>query len=324
MSFADQIKEQASRLEGKLILPEGNDERMIEAARRIVSAGIADEIYLLNCQETFSESSINILNPGGDRDCEELAHRLSNNVDDISLPEAEKLVKTPLYYGAGLVAMNQVDAMVAGAVNSTADVLRSALHLIGVHDDSSVVSSSFLMELEDKNFGSEGRLLFADPGVIPDPDVDQLPDIAADTVRTYENLIGTGEPRVAFLSFSSHGSAEHPLVEKMQEVTEKFTRKYPAVVADGELQADAALVPEVAQKKVPDSELAGDANILIFPDLDAANIGYKLVQRLAGAGAYGPLLQGLAGAVNDLSRGCSVEDIVTVSAISLVQGNSDK
>ncbi len=323
MSFAQQVREQARRLEGRLILPEGGDERTVEAAREISSLDIADKIYLLDCEESFSDSSIEAIEPSGDRDCEELAHRLSNNVDDISLPEAEKMVRTPLYYGAGLVAMNRVDAMVAGADNSTADVLRSALHLVGVREDSSVVSSTFLMELEDKSFGTDGRLLFADPAVIPDPTAEQLPDIAGDTVRTYEDLIGEEEPRVAFLSFSSHGSAQHPRVEKIQEAAEKFKRKHPAVVADGELQADAALVPDVAQKKVPDSEVAGNANILIFPDLDAANIGYKLVQRLAGAGAYGPLLQGLAGAVNDLSRGCSVEDIITVSAISLVQGLAD-
>lgn len=323
MGFAEQVRENASRLNGRLLLPEGNDDRMVEAAREIASLNIADEVYLLNCDETFSEANIEVLQPEGDRDCEEIAHRLSNNVDDIALSEAEKLVKAPLYYGAGLVAMNRVDAMVAGADNSTADVLRSALHLVGVRENSSVVSSSFLMEMDDQSFGTDGRLLFADPAVIPDPDAEQLPDIAADTVRTYENLIGEEEPRVAFLSFSSHGSAEHPHVGKIQEATEKFKRKNPAVIADGELQADAALVPEVAQKKVPDGEIAGNANILIFPDLDAANIGYKLVQRLAGAGAYGPLLQGLAGAVNDLSRGCSVEDIVTVSAISLVQGISD-
>ncbi len=323
MSFAEQVREQARRLKGRLILPEGSDERMVEAARQIASLNIADEIYLLDCDETFSEPAIKTIDPSGDRDCEELAHRLSNNVDDISLPEAEKMVRTPLYYGAGLVAMNRADAMVAGADNSTADVLRAALHLIGVREGSSVVSSSFLMELEDKSFGTDGRLLFADPAVIPDPTAEQLPDIAADTVQTYKNLIGEDEPRVAFLSFSSHGSAEHPHVEKIRESAQKFKQKFPAVTADGELQADAALVPAVAQKKVPDSELAGDANILVFPDLDAANIGYKLVQRLAGAGAYGPLLQGLAGAVNDLSRGCSVDDIITVSAISLLQGMAD-
>jgi phosphate acetyltransferase len=218
--------------------------------------------------------------------------------------------------------MGKVDAMVAGAKNSTADVLRSALRLIGVRQGSSVVSSSFLMELENKKFGQEGKLLFTDAGVVPDPDFEQLADIATDAVGLYENLIGEGEPRVAFLSFSTKGSAEHPMVEKMQKAASRFKTKNPAIISDGELQADTALVPGVAERKAPDSPVGGGANVLVFPDLNAANIGYKLVQRLAGAAAYGPLLQGLAGAVNDLSRGCSVEDIVTVSAITLVQGKS--
>ncbi|MFP4687357.1 MAG: phosphate acyltransferase [bacterium] len=320
MSFVGQIKEKAKKTSGRLILPEGDDSRMVEAARQIAAEGLAEEIFILNCKENFSEAQINVLDPAQDKDCEELAHRLANNVDDISLSEAEKMVKTPLYYAAGLIAMNRVDAMVAGAKNSTADVLRSALRLIGVREGSSVVSSSFLMELADRSFGQDGKLLFTDPGVVPDPTADQLADMAADAVGLYENLIDAGEPRVAFLSFSTKGSADHPFVDKMRNAAKRFKTKNPAVISDGELQADTALVPAVAERKAPDSKVGGAANILVFPDLNAANIGYKLVQRLAGAGAYGPLLQGLAGAVNDLSRGCSVDDIVTVSAITVVQG----
>ncbi len=322
MNFAGQIKEKARQVQGKLILPEGDDPRMIEAARQIAAEGLADKIFILNTEQKFSESQIEILDPATDKNCEELAHRLANRVENVSLLEAERLVKKPLYYAAGQVAMGKVDAMVAGAKNSTADVLRSALRLIGVRQGSSVVSSSFLMELENQNFGQEGKLLFTDAGVVPDPDFEQLADIAADAVGLYENLIGECEPRVAFLSFSTKGSADHPMVEKMQKAASRFKTKNPAITSDGELQGDAALVPSVTERKAPGSPVGGKANILVFPDLDAANISYKLVQRLAGAGAYGPLLQGLAGAVNDLSRGCSVDDIVTVSAITLVQGKS--
>jgi len=322
MSFALEIKEEAKQRRGSVILPEGEDERILPSAGKLIDSGIAERVFLINCDERPASDKIEILDPERDKDCEEMAHRLANNKSDLSLPEAEKMVKQPLNYAAGLVAMNRCDAMVAGAANPTANVLRAALSLVGTAPGTSLVSSSFIMELDDYSYGQEGKLIFTDPAVVPDPDSEQLVEIAAGAVGLYEDLIAEGEPAVAFLSFSTRGSAAHPMVEKIARSVELFKNKYPALAADGEMQADAALVPEVADRKAPDSPLDGKANILVFPDLNAANIGYKLVQRLAGAGAYGPILQGLAGAVNDLSRGCSVEDIVTVSALSIVQGTS--
>ncbi len=322
MGFAEEIKAEASQRQGTVILPEGGDDRMLEAARRLIAENIAGRVYLVDTGESFSKNEIEVLAADQDSDCEELSHRLANEEDDITLAEAEKLVREPLYYSAGLVAMNRCDAMVAGAQNATASVLRAALNMVGTRADTSLVSSSFIMELEDNTFGQEGKLIFTDPAVVPDPDSEQLIEIAGEAVRLYKDLIVAGDPAVAFLSFSTRGSAEHPLVEKVAEAARRFKNKYAAVQADGEMQADAALIPSISERKAPDSPLGGEANILVFPDLNAANIGYKLVQRLAGAGAYGPVLQGLAGAINDLSRGCSVEDIVTVSAISLVQGTS--
>ncbi len=322
MSFALEIKEEAKQRRGSVILPEGDDERMLPAAGKLIDSGIAERVFLLNCDERPASDKIEILEPARDKDCEEMAHRLANNNSELSLPEAEKQVKQPLNYAAGLVAMDRCDAMVAGAANPTANVLRAALNLVGTAPDTSLVSSSFIMELDDYSYGQEGKLLFTDPAVVPDPDAEQLVEMAAGAVGLFENLIEAGEPAVAFLSFSTRGSADHPLVDKVSRAAERFSNKFPALASDGELQADAALVPDVAERKAPDSPLNGDANILVFPDLNAANIGYKLVQRLAGAGAYGPILQGLNGAINDLSRGCSVEDIITVSAITLVQGTS--
>jgi phosphate acetyltransferase len=321
-SFPEEMKEQASTRGGTLVLPEGGDERVAEAATRLAEEGIAERVIVLNSDSHFQHEAIDTIDPASDPDRDEMAHRLANQSDDLTLADAEDMLTDPLFYGAGLVSVNRADGMVAGADNPTANVLRAALNVLGTTEASSVVSSSFVMEVQDASYGQNGRMLFTDPAVVPNPDDDQLSEMAGDAVQLYRDLIAEGEPRVAFLSFSTRGSAEHEMVDKMSDAYEKFKESHPDVTADGELQADAAIVPDVANRKAPDSELAGRANILMFPDLDAANIGYKLVQRLGDAGAYGPFLQGLNGAVNDLSRGCSVDDVVTVGAVTLVQGTT--
>jgi phosphate acetyltransferase len=224
----------------------------------------------------------------------------------------------PLFFGAMMVRRGRADGMVAGAVNATGDVLRAAFQIIGTAPDTSIVSSCFVMVRPDWELGENGMVVFGDCAVNPQPNGEQLADIAAATARTARTLCGF-EPRVAMLSYSTRGSGGGPDVDKVEAAVGILQQRCPDLLADGPLQADAALVPAIGERKAAGSSVAGRANVLIFPDLDAANIGYKLVQRLAGAEAVGPVMQGLAGAVNDLSRGCSVEDIVNVAAITALQ-----
>ena len=233
------------------------------------------------------------------------------------------LLENPLYFGVALVKSKKANGMVAGAINSTADVLRASLQILGTKKDSKLVSAFFLMIVPQCDYGENGIFIFADSGLVQNPNAQELASIAIDSAKSFEALVGK-KALVAMLSHSTKGSAKHSDVDKVIEATRIAKVEAPEIALDGELQLDAAIVPSVGQSKAPDSPIAGNANVLVFPDLDAGNIGYKLVQRLAKAEAYGPITQGIGGAVNDLSRGCSSEDIVGVIAITALQAQQNK
>jgi len=256
--------------------------------------------------------------------------KLENYIDELveirkkkglTKEQAKELLMNPLYFGCMLVKQGDADGMVGGAANSTADMLRPALQVIGTAKGVSVVSSAFLMEVPNCEYGANGMFIFADVALNPNPDAEQLAHIAKSSAVTFESLVHE-EAVVAMLSFSTRSSANHPDVDKMINATKKAKEIYPELKIDGEMQLDAAIVPAIGNKKAPDSDVAGKANVLVFPDLDAGNIGYKLVQRLAKANAFGPFTQGLAKPVNDLSRGCSADDIVGTVAITALQAQN--
>ena len=241
----------------------------------------------------------------------------------ITAEEAKKMLEDPLYLGVMLVKLNIADGMVSGAIHATASVLRPALQILKTDPSSELVSAFFIMDCPNKSYGEDGVFLFADCALNQNPTSAELSGIAASSAKSFEAFVGS-EAKIAMLSHSSKGSAKHADVDKVVEAVKLAKEKYPDLKVDGELQLDAAIVPEIGTQKAPDSAVAGKANVLIFPDLDAGNIGYKLVQRLAGAEAYGPVLQGIAKPVNDLSRGCSAEDIVGVIAITAIQAQMQK
>ncbi len=325
------IKERAALNPRRIILPEGEDSRTIQAAELCVTEKTAS-ITLLGREEVIRENAraaganlngVYILNHRSASDFESTAryyHELRRS-KGVTLEEAEEAVRDPLNYGNLLVRLGKADGTVAGAVNSTANVVRSALQCVGVKQGFKTASSFFLMVVPNKDFGHQGAMLYADCGVVIDPDINQLAEIAIASAESFRLLVGV-EPRVAMLSFSTKGSAKHALAEKVIEATKTVRVRMPELEVDGELQADAALIPAVAAKKAEGSRVAGNANVLIFPDLNAGNIAYKLTERLAGGIAIGPILQGLENPCNDLSRGCTVEDIATAVAITAVQAQS--
>jgi phosphate acetyltransferase len=320
----ERIQALARRELRRLVLVEGGDARVVSAAARLADEGLAavtllgdpEEARATATRDAVDLSRVALDDARASGEVERTADALrAARGDRLSADTCARLAADPLFQAAARVREGVADTMVAGAVRTSADVVRAALWLIGMAPGVSSVSSFFLMVIPAPPEGEERVLSFADGGVLPDPSPAQLAEIACLTADRHRRLTGA-TPRVALLSFSTHGSAEHPRVEKVREAVEIARGRRPDLAIDGELQVDAALDPEVAHRKARASEVAGRANVLVFPDLDAANIGYKLVQRLAGADAYGPILQGLARQANDLSRGCDANDVVVVSTVA--------
>ena len=329
MSAIEKIKAKAKAQVMHIVLPEGDEPRTVQASAKIVGEGVA-RVTLLGdpaaIQKVAAETGtdltgVAIVDPATSEKSAAYADLLYElrKAKGMTPEQAQELVtKNTLYYGAVMLKAGDADGMVAGAINSTGNVLRPALQIIKTAPGIKVVSSCFIMELPDAKWGDDGVMIFGDCAVIPNPTAEELAAIAVASAASGRQLVDI-DPRVAMLSFSTKGSAKHDNVTKVQEATKLAKELAPELQLDGELQADAALVESVGQLKSPGSTVAGHANVLVFPDLQAGNIGYKLVQRLAGAEVIGPIIQGLAKPVSDLSRGCSVEDIVSVAAITAVK-----
>lgn len=333
MKLMNKILEVAKADKKRIVLPEGNEERTIVATEEIYKQGYAHPILVGNKEEILNKATalkvdltgVEIIDPETSENLSkyiEAFYELRKN-KGMTMSKAEKIVRDPLYFGTMMVKLGDADGMVSGAVHTTGDLLRPGLQIIKTAPGVSVVSSFFIMMVPDSVYGEEGMLLFSDCAVNPNPNEDQLAAIAIATAETAKNLCKV-EPRVAMLSFSTMGSADHELVSKVRTATEKAKELRPDLLIDGEMQLDVAIVESVASQKAPNSKVAGKANVLVFPDLQAGNIGYKLVQRFAKAEAIGPICQGFAKPINDLSRGCSSEDIVKVVAITAVQAQSSK
>ena len=332
MSLVDKIKQQAKADIKHILLPEGTEPRTLQAAAMIRDQGIA-KLTLLGDTDTIQEAAknlgvnlngIGIVNPEKSEDLDRYCEQYYTMRKDkgVTLEKAQAAMKDTLFFACMMINEGKADGMVAGAINTTGNTLRPGLQIIKMKPGTSVVSSCFIMDLHKSGYGENGILIFGDCAVNPVPTAEQLAHIAISSARTGRALAGIS-PRVAMLSFSTKGSAKHELVDKVTEATKIAKELAPDLLIDGELQADAALVESVGKLKSPGSPVAGKANVLIFPDLQAGNIGYKLVQRLAGAEATGPISQGFRKPINDLSRGCSVEDIVSVVAITAVQAQQE-
>lgn len=332
MNFIENIKARAKLDLKTIVLPEANDLRTLKAADTVLREGFAqivlvgkrNEVLELASQNNLDISKANIEDPEASEKSKEYAEKLYDlrKHKGMTIEEAQKLVLDPVYYGMMMVKGEEADGLVSGAIHSTADTLRPALQILKTLPNTKLVSAFFLMEVPDCKYGEDGIFVFADCGLNPNPNEEELAEIAFSSSKSFEKLT-SAEARIAMLSYSTYGSAKSESVDKVANATKIAKQSHPELIIDGELQLDSAIIPEIADLKAPESSLKGRANVLVFPDLNAGNIGYKLVQRLAKANAYGPLCQGIAKPVNDLSRGCSADDIVGVVALTALQAQKE-
>ena len=330
MSFIDEIKSRAKRNLKTIILTESEDVRVLQAASKVTEEGFAkiiligneDEAKALANKNGIDINGIKIIDPVKSEKYEEYVNYFYElrKAKGITIEQARETLKDNMYFGTMMVKSGDADGLVSGACHSTANTLRPALQILKTAPGTKLVSAFFLMSVPNCEYGENGIFVFGDCGLVENPTADELSEIAISSSKSFKSLTGK-ESKVAMLSYSTHGSAYSELTEKVVEATKLLKEKMPDLICDGELQLDAAIIPEIAKSKAPNGTVNGQANTLIFPDLNAGNIGYKLVQRLAKAEAYGPLCQGISKPVNDLSRGCSADDIIGVVAITAVQAS---
>ena len=328
MSFIEDIKQRAKQDIKTIILPEAEDKRVLEAASKVIKEGFAKVILIGDKEQVENDikennidlTGVEIIDIKTSTRKQEYAQKLFElrQAKGMTEEEATKLIEEPIYYGMMMLKLGEADGLVSGAAHSTSNTLRPALQILKTAPNTKLVSAFFVMCVPNCEYGEHGTFVYGDSGLVENPNSDELSEIALSSAKSFENLVGA-EPKVAMLSYSTYGSAKSELTEKVIEATKLVKEKAPDLLVDGELQVDAAIIPEVSKSKAPGSPIEGNANVLIFPDLNAGNIGYKLTQRLAKAEAYGPLCQGIAKPVNDLSRGCSADDIAGVVAITAVQ-----
>lgn len=328
MAFIDQVKQRAKKQIKTIVLPEATDARILEAAEMVANEGYAkviligkeEEVKKVAKEKEIKIGNTKIIDPEKSEKTSEYAKSLYElrKAKGMTEEQAQKLVLDPVYFGMMMVKLDEADGLVSGAVHSTSDTLRPALQILKTAPNTKLVSAFFLMVVPNCKYGANGTFVFGDCGLNEEPNSDALSEIAISSSKSFEQLVGE-QAKVAMLSYSTYGSAHSASTEKVIEATKLVKEKAPGLIVDGELQLDSAIIPEVAEFKAKGSAVKGEANVLVFPDLGAGNIGYKLVQRLANAEAYGPLCQGIAKPVNDLSRGCSAKDVAGVIAITAVQ-----